>query len=71
MSNLVNRFYPLRCCRQQVKRMIMREAYMEGFSANQIAEYFGMGMTVVYESLNIKALRLKIAEKKLLRDVGK
>lgn len=65
MSNLVNRFYPRKLSEQSLKRKIMREAYMEGFSAKKIAEYFGMGMVVVYETLNIKYLKVKIKEKRL------
>lgn len=71
MSNLVNKWYPNRLTEQKVRRKIIREAYMEGYNPKQIGGYFKICLTTVYENLNVKALNLKIKEKKLLEDVGK
>ncbi len=65
MSNLVNKWYPKRLSEQQVKRKIMREAYMEGYNPKQIGGYFKICLTTVYANLNVKLLDLKIKEKRL------
>ena len=55
----------------KIRRQIMREAFLKGFNVKSIAGYFEVTLPVVYRIIKVRALKLKIAEKKLLEDVGK
>lgn len=59
MSNLVNNFYPRKQTEQQVKRKIMREAFMKDYNVKQIAAYFRVSLFTVYLNLNVRALKGK------------
>jgi hypothetical protein len=67
MSNLVNNFYPKKQTEQQVKRKIMREAFMKDYNVKQIAAYFRVSLFTVYLNLNVRKLKVKKAEQRLLK----
>ena len=71
MSNLVNNFYPRKMSEQQVKRRIMREAFMKDFNVKQIAGYFRVSLFTVYLNLNVRKLKVKKAEQRLLKTESK
>lgn len=58
-------WYPRRFSPYQVKRKIMREAFLEGYNVKQIAGYFRVNLTSVYEAISVKALKVKRLEKQL------
>lgn len=58
-------WYPRRLRPYKVKRKIMREAFLEGYNAKQIAAYFRMSLTSVYQSISVRALKAKILAKEL------
>jgi hypothetical protein len=59
MSNLVNKWYPKKLTAQQVRRKIIREAYMEGFNPKEIAGYFRVSLGTIYANLNVKSIVIK------------
>jgi hypothetical protein len=44
---------------QDIIRKIMREAWMAGFNAKQIAGYFKLSLWSVYNKVNIRGLKRK------------
>lgn len=58
-------WYPEKLTEQEVKRKIMREAFIAGYNVKSIAAYFKLKPCSVYDKVNIRGLKLKIAEKRL------
>ena len=49
---------------KDVTRMIMREAYLQGFNVKSIAGYFRKSIYTVYNNVNIAGLKSKIQKAK-------
>lgn len=67
---MVTKWYPRRLSPSQIKRKIMREAFLDGYNVKQIASYFRLNLTSVYEAISVKALKVKRLEKQLENRLG-